>query len=53
MMNDIISAMNDVGLKLDGIMDSSGCVLGGDNKWYFGSYQPSENRNPGCKKWMD
>jgi len=54
LMNDIVAAMRAIGLKLDGILNSTGCVLGGDDKWYYGSsYTQSVDRNPGCKNWIE
>jgi RHS repeat-associated protein len=45
LMNDIVGALNQAGVKIDGVIDREGCSFGGDGKWHSGTgYPPSENK---------
>jgi Protein of unknown function (DUF1559) len=33
--NDIVDALKSVGVKIDGIVDGTGCMIGSDGKWYL------------------
>ncbi len=44
LMSNIVQGMKDINLKLDGFVNSSGCLVGSDNRWYSGAYQKSEDK---------
>jgi hypothetical protein len=46
LMNDIVDSLNSNGVKIDGIIDRSGCTFGSDGKWHFGSGDAPSKTDP-------